>query len=472
MSLETLNEQVKTDLSYLSYNGPSWVKPYTHPEGHVYDVVIIGGGQSGLSTAFGLLRERISNILILDENPAGSEGPWMTYARMITLRTPKQLPSIDLGLPSLTFRAWWTAQHGKDSWDKIDKIPRGDWMDYLKWYREILELPVKNEVTVDLIEPVGNNLHRLSVKGKGSLTNTVLARKVVLATGIQGGGEWHVPNFIKDNVSKKCYAHTSEHIDFTALAGKKVAVLGGGASAFDNANYALETGVKEAHIFMRRKEMPRINPMRKLEESGIIERYHTLNDAEKYAAMSHFFKLNQPPTNDTFTRASAWEGFELHLDSPWLDVEETKEGIVITTPHGLFTFDYLIISTGLITDLALRPELRLVQSYITRWGDIYKANPDVANPLIDAHPYLTTSFGFIGNCEEGKKALQGLYAFNYSALISCGVSASALSGIRFAIPKLITAIADELFQNDKERILQEYFSYDVIEFIGDKKVSV
>ena len=67
MSLESLNEQVKTDLSYLSYNGPSWVKPYTHPEGHVYDVVIIGGGQSGLSTAFGLLRERISNILILDD---------------------------------------------------------------------------------------------------------------------------------------------------------------------------------------------------------------------------------------------------------------------------------------------------------------------------------------------------------------------------------------------------------------------
>lgn len=470
MNLEKYNEQVKKDLSYIGLANSSWVKPMSHPEGQIYDVAIIGGGQSGLSTAFGLIRERITNITILDENPAGAEGPWVTYARMVTLRTPKQLPSIDLGVPSLTFQSWWIAQHGQESWDNIDKIPREEWMNYLKWYREVLELPVQNEVTVELIEPIDNNLKRLHIKGNGAKSKTIIARKVVLATGIQGGGEWHVPDFIKKELPKTRFAHTSEKIDFNTLKEKKIGILGGGASAFDNANYALTQGTKEVHVFVRRKELPRVNPMRILESSGIIERYHSLNDAEKYKAMSHFFQLNQPPTNDTFNRASAWEGFELHLDSPWLEVKETKDGVMVRTPHDTFTFDFLIISTGLVTDPALRPELKAVQQYITRWRDIYKASPDVANALIDAHPYLTKGFSFVSNCAEGQQALYGLFAFNYSALISNGVSASALSGIRFAVPKLVASIADELFQEDKEQILKDYFEFNVIEFTGASKI--
>lgn len=471
MSIEKLNERVKQDLSYISHIESEWVKPITLSEGHVYDVAIIGGGQSGLSTAFGLKRERITNVTILDENPAGIEGPWITYARMVTLRTPKQLPSIDLGVPSLTFQSWWIAGHGQESWDKMEKIPREEWMNYLKWYREVLELPVQNEVKVELIEPIGEKLYRMHLVGNGAKTKTILARKVVLATGIQGGGEWHVPDFIKNALPKSLYAHTSEAIDFEALKGKKIGILGGGASAFDNANFALSEGAKEVHTFVRRKEMVRINPMRILEQSGIIERYHTLNDTEKYTAMARFFQFNQPPTNDTFNRASSWEGFELHLDSPWLEVKETENGALVRTPHDTYTFDYLIISTGLVTDPALRPELKAVEQYITRWGNVYIASPDIANTLIDAHPYLSRSFTFVPNSEEGKEALYGLFAFNYSALISCGVSASALSGIRFAIPKLVTAIADELFQDDKELILKDYFEYDVIEFTGEAKLT-
>lgn len=53
----------------------------------------------------------------------------------------------------------------------------------------------------------------------------------------------------------------------------------------------------------------------------MIERFHTLADADKYAVISHFFQYNQPPTSDTFRRATAWPGFRLHLGSPWLKVE-------------------------------------------------------------------------------------------------------------------------------------------------------
>ncbi|GAA3324780.1 hypothetical protein GCM10020331_054010 [Ectobacillus funiculus] len=114
--------------------------------------------------------------------------------------------------------------------------------------------------------------------------------------------------------------------------------LGGGASAFDNANFALSEGVAEAHVFVRRKELPRINPIRQMEGSGLIERFHALPDADKYAVIAHFFKHNQPPTNDTFARAASWPGFNLHLGAPWLKVETKGEGAVVTTPQGEFTF--------------------------------------------------------------------------------------------------------------------------------------
>ncbi|WP_332692297.1 NAD(P)/FAD-dependent oxidoreductase [Halalkalibacter lacteus] len=472
MSLETLNEQVKTDLSYLAYGGRDWVRPLNHPEGHVYDVVIVGGGQSGLGTAFGLLRERVSNILVIDENSEGLEGPWETYARMVTLRTPKHLTSIDLGVPSLTFRSWWEEQFGPESWEEIDKIPRGDWMNYLRWYRNVLNLPVINEVKLGLVEPVEEGIHRLHIEGAGAPSNTLLARKVILATGIQGGGEWHVPPMIADKLPAHLYAHTSETIDFGMLKGKKIAILGGGASAFDNANFALSEGVAEAHVFVRRKEMPRINPIRQMEGSGMIERFHALVDADKYAAIAHFFKHNQPPTNDTFERATSWSGFHLHLGAPWLDVEARGNGAVVTTPQGTFSFDFLIVSTGLLTDPALRPELKLVESHIARWGDRYDAPTEVANPVLDAHPYLSPGFAFVSRDESGCKSLHGLFAFNYSALISCGISASALSGMRFGIPKLVSAVADQLFLDDRDKILTNFFAYNEVEFVGEWPVNV
>ena len=52
-------------------------------------MLIVGAGQSGLVTAFGLMRERVRNILVIDRAPEGKEGPWVTFARMPTLRSPK-----------------------------------------------------------------------------------------------------------------------------------------------------------------------------------------------------------------------------------------------------------------------------------------------------------------------------------------------------------------------------------------------
>ena len=456
--LSALADAVRRDLALLNYGGPGW----TRPRAGVLDVAIIGGGQSGLGAAFGLMREKVRNILVLDENPRGFEGPWATYARMITLRTPKSLTAIDFGVPNLTFRAWWEAQHGADGWAALDKIPRPQWMAYLRWFREVLALPVRNNAQVVSISPLEAGVHRLTLADG----ETLQARKVILATGIQGGGEWHTPDFIKQALPPGRYAHTSADIDYEARAGQRIAILGGGASAFDNAQHALKCGVAAAHVFLRRAALPQVNPIRYMEAVGFSRGYAHLDDATKYAVTDAFLAKNQPPTNDTFQRASAYPGFALHLGSPWLGVRERDGAVEVTTPKGVFAYDFLVLSTGFKTDAALRPELADLSGDIALWRDRYTPPPAAANPLIDDHPYLGPGFELQGKTDAGAVRLYGLFAFNYSALASLGLTAAALSGMAFALPKLVTAVTTQLFLDDRETILDGFFNYAEPEFVS------
>ena len=460
-ALDALTRRVHHDLECLDYPAKPWVRPRTFNGAHVYDVAIIGGGQSGLAVGFGLQRDKIDNFLILDENPAGHEGPWVTYARMVTLRTPKYLTGPDLGVPSLTFRAFWEAQYGEASWADVGKIPRQEWMRYLRWFRETLAMPVRNESKVELIEPVEPGLFRLKLAN----AEPVLARKVVLATGIQGGGEWHMPDFITSALPKQLYAHTSGPIDYVRLIGKKIGILGGGASAFDNAQYALGLGIAEAHVFMRRDKMPRINPIRYMENAGFLRHFADLDDAAKYKSMDFFLNHSQPPTNDTFMRASAYPGFHLHLGEPWLKVEEAGDGVRVTTPKGTHDYAFIVASTGLLTNVALRPELALVAGDIAHWRDRFTPSEGQRSKLIDDHPYLGQSFEFLPRTPAAAERLHGLFVFNYSALVSLGLSAAALSGMKFAAPKLVAGITSQLFTDDQEQILGDFLAYAEEEFI-------
>jgi len=61
------------------------------------------------------MRDRVRNILLVDRAPEGREGIWVGFARMPTLRSPKDQTGPDLGIPSLTFEAWYDSAHGAGS---------------------------------------------------------------------------------------------------------------------------------------------------------------------------------------------------------------------------------------------------------------------------------------------------------------------------------------------------------------------
>src|SRR5207342_2413029 len=145
MSVPRLSDRVRRELTYLSYPSREWTIPRHRDGARALDVLIVGGGQGGLATAFGLKLERISKIRIVDRNPRGLEGPWRRFARMKALRTAKEVSGIDLGIPSLTPRAWYEARFGRRAWERIQKFTPEVWRDYLDWYRDVLELPVEND---------------------------------------------------------------------------------------------------------------------------------------------------------------------------------------------------------------------------------------------------------------------------------------------------------------------------------------
>lgn len=121
--LDALEARLRQDLAWLGLPAKAWVPPRIVDGHRVVDVVIIGAGMAGLVASAMPKRLGVANHVVLDKAPAGREGPWVTFARMRTLRSPKELTGPAMGLPALTFRAYYEALHGRDAWAALDKTP-------------------------------------------------------------------------------------------------------------------------------------------------------------------------------------------------------------------------------------------------------------------------------------------------------------------------------------------------------------
>jgi xanthine/CO dehydrogenase XdhC/CoxF family maturation factor/cation diffusion facilitator CzcD-associated flavoprotein CzcO len=462
--LLALAARVQSDLSLLTYPQRPWVTSRKTQSGeHVYDVVIIGAGQSGLATAFGLLRERVTNVLVIDDNPQGRAGPWLNFARMRTLRTPKYLTGPDLGIPSLTPRSWYEAQHGSGSWDALGLIPKELWAAYLSWYRQTLGLPVQPDTRVGALRWLADE-HAFelpcSPTAEHGLAHSVYARRVVLATGIDGSGYWATPELIANALPKQRYAHTRDPIDFAALSGKRVAVLGAGASAFDNAATALEQGASEVRVFFRRSDLVQVNAYRWAEFVGFLHHLGDLNDADKWRFISQILRMGQLPPADTIRRAQAHAGFHLHPGSAWRKLELHQDGIRIETSSGTYQTDYVIVGTGFVTDLRARPELALLEPHIARWAERYTPPETEQNDELARHPYLGSHFELCERQDGEAPYLSHVYNYTFGGLLSLGFGGASISGMKYSIPRLVSGITSSFFREDREHYYQSLCSFD------------
>jgi hypothetical protein len=67
--------RVHGDLGKIAHPSTAWLTPVESPDDRpALDVLIVGAGQSGLATAFGLRRSQVTNILVLDKRSRAARG--------------------------------------------------------------------------------------------------------------------------------------------------------------------------------------------------------------------------------------------------------------------------------------------------------------------------------------------------------------------------------------------------------------
>ena len=170
-----------------------------------YDVIVIGGGQSGLAVGYYLRRTGLSYVILDNQKEAG--GAWLHTWKSLRLFSPAQWSS----LPGLIMAG------GSDYYPTRDVT-----IEYLKYYENKYQLPVKRPVEVIQVTKefeefkidtsVGVYFSKAIVSATGSFTNPYIPHYDGLATF---GGE---------------ILHSSQYQSPDRFIGKRVAIVGEGNS--------------------------------------------------------------------------------------------------------------------------------------------------------------------------------------------------------------------------------------------------
>jgi FAD-dependent urate hydroxylase len=460
-----LEEQTQRAQRWIGREPADWVRARS---GVDHNVVIVGGGQSGLSIAYGLKRKGVGRVAVIDRAQPGQAGIWRNIARMHQLRTPKTMAGPELGNPALSFRAWYETLNGPAAFDALDRIPTLAWADYLDWFQQKTDTMVRYGTRLIEIEPQGDLL-RLHVEQDGA-RRVETARKVVLANGYAGAGGPNVPEFIRA-LPANLWTHTTGNIPFASMQGKVVGVVGAGSSAFDAAAVALESGAAEVHLFSRRSYIdyqgqpapapgaaPR--PPAPAPDRGygnMLELSYELPDVVRWRNFLLGDRRVASVPLDSLERAVAFKNFHIHLDSSLSDVAVGGNGKVSSRVGSKrFRFDHLIAATGYRIDLSLQPELARIHESVALWGDRFKPAAGEENGAGASHPYLGAGFEFLPRDGANAPYLRNIHCFNLAGALSFGIPVGDVPSV-VDQPRLVTAIARDLYVEGVDTAAHERF---------------
>jgi len=178
------------------------------------DIVVIGGGQAGLSSAYHLQRLGLAparGFVVLDQSPQAG-GAWQFRWPSLTLSTVNRIHD----LPGMKFA---DAVNTESSQVQASvAVPS-----YFAAYEQNFHLPVFRPVKVSQVISRGDRLRVETDAGNFS------ARGVINATGT-----WETP-FIPDYPGRELFKgrqlHTRDYRQASDFAGQRVLIVGGGISA-------------------------------------------------------------------------------------------------------------------------------------------------------------------------------------------------------------------------------------------------
>jgi hypothetical protein len=138
--------------------------------------------------------------------------------------------------------------------------------------------------------------------------------------------------------------------------------------------------------------------------------------------------------------------------------------MLVRSERGALEADFLIVGTGFVTDLSLRPELALLEAQIARWHDRFEPPPGERDDELLRHPYLGDHFEFRERTPGSAPWLAYLYNYTFGCLLSLGFGGASISGMKYSVARLSAGITGSLFREDAEQHYESLCSFSEREF--------
>jgi putative flavoprotein involved in K+ transport len=182
------------------------------------DVLVIGGGQSGLAMGYHLQRRGVSFTIVDAGDQIGHV--WQSRWDSLRLFTPAQYAA----LPGMAFPA------RADTYPDRDQV-----VDYLAAYAAQFGLCIQLGTRITLLSQRREGFEAVTARG-----DQLAARQVVIATG--PFSQPHIPQMSADLDPEVVQLHTSQYRNPTQVQPGAVAVVGGGNSGFQIAAELADAG--------------------------------------------------------------------------------------------------------------------------------------------------------------------------------------------------------------------------------------
>jgi cation diffusion facilitator CzcD-associated flavoprotein CzcO len=262
-------------------------------------------------------------------------------------------------------------------------------------------------------------------------------------------------------------AHSADAIDFAALRGRSVAVIGAGASALDNAAAALEAGAARVTVLCRRASVQTVQPYRWLTFAGFLRHLSDLPDAWRWRFMARILGLREGFPQPTWDRCARHAGFTLLEGAPVSAAHAEADGVLLETPRGPVAADFLICGTGVEMDFAARPEWHRFADDVARWCDRYTPPEAERDDRLGRFPYLAADFALMPRVPGVSDWIADIHLFAIASTMSHGPSGSSINAMTTAVPKLVSGLTRGLFIGDLDRHWAALQAYDVPQALLD-----
>jgi FAD-dependent urate hydroxylase len=198
-----------------------------------FEVAVIGAGPHGISATVHMRRAGVDAHLF-----GQPMSFWKQMPNGMKLRSNMSATNMIEPVGPLSLKSYLAEIGDQQAWP----VPLRRFIDYGSWVQRTA-IPDIDERMVTRLNRAGTSF-RLDLEDGESVT----ARRVVVAAGIRSF-EHTPPGF--EHLPSELVSHTAHHSDLGVFEGKRVAVVGGGQSAFESATLMYERGADHVEVLVR-----------------------------------------------------------------------------------------------------------------------------------------------------------------------------------------------------------------------------